>query len=483
MNPEQFIGLRERRRFLKQSACGMGMIALAQLLGLEGRTAEAPAGFDPLRPRPPHFPARAKSVIFIFMAGGPSQLDLFDPKPVMRRFNGEPVPESYLETLDDALIRGSARVMASPRTFQEYGECGMEFSDLLPHLATCADDLCMVRSMVTHVSNHDPGQLLMNCGTTLHGQPAMGSWVTYGLGSESQDLPGFVVLLSSSGKGVDGGAALWSSGFLPSTYRGVTFRSRGDPILHLSNPGGVSPAAQRARLDAIEDLNRLHQEETGDAEIASRLAAYELAFRMQVAAPELLDFSWESAATLAMYGIDSDTTRPFGTNCLLARRMVERGVRFVQLYHSTWDDHSELNKHLKTNTAMTDQPTAALIQDLKSRGLLDETLVIWGGEFGRTPMYEIRRGPGMDPEKAGRDHHPFGFTMLLAGGGSRGGAVVGRTDDLGYHAVEDRVHVHDLQATILHLLGMDHTRLTYRHQGRDFRLTDVSGTVVPKLLA
>ena len=483
MIPQERIGLEGRRRFLGQSACGLGMMAFAHLLGLEGRTAAAPQPFAPLRPRAPHFPARAKSVIFLFMAGGPSQLDLFDPKPALRKLHGEPVPESYLRTLDDPLIKGSARVMASPRTFRKHGRCGMELSDLLPHLATCADDLCMVRSLVTHVSNHDPGQLLMNCGTTLHGQPAMGSWVTYGLGSESQDLPGFVVLLSSSGKGVDGGAALWSSGFMPSTYRGVTFRSRGDPILHLSSPGGVSAAAQRARLDAIGDLNRHHGEETGDVEIASRIAAYELAFRMQAAAPELLDFSRESAATRAMYGIDNDTTRPFGVNCLLARRMVERGVRFVQLYHSTWDDHSELNKHLATNTAMTDQPAAALIKDLKVRGLLDQTLVIWGGEFGRTPMYEVRRGPGMDPEKAGRDHHPFGFTMLLAGGGSRGGQVVGRTDDLGYHALEDRMHVHDLQATILHLLGMDHTRLTYRHQGRDYRLTDVSGSVVEKLLA
>ncbi|MBI4584955.1 MAG: DUF1501 domain-containing protein [Planctomycetes bacterium] len=482
MNPADFFAIQGRRRFLKRTACGLGMIALAELLHREGRTGEAAPRSDPARPKPPHFPSPAKNVIFLFMAGGPSQLDLFDPKPVMKKLHGEPVPESFLKTLDDALIRGSARVMASPRTFKKYGQCGMDFSDFLPRLATCADDLCMVRSLVSHLSNHDPAQLLMNCGTPLYGHPSMGSWVTYGLGSESEDLPGFVVLLSNSGKGVDGGSALWSNGFLPSAYRGVTFRSSGDPILHLTSPKGVHTATQRARLAAIQDLNRIHEETTGDSEIASRIAAYELAYRMQAAAPELLDFSKESTATLESYGIHNDTTRWFGTNCLLARRMVERGVRFVQLYHSTWDDHSELNKHLRINTAMTDQPAAALIQDLKSRGLLDETLVIWGGEFGRTPMYEIRRGPGMDPEKAGRDHHPFGFTMLLAGGGIRGGQIVGQTDELGYNTVEDRIHVHDLQATILHCLGIDHTRLTYRHQGRDFRLTDVSGRLVHKLL-
>jgi hypothetical protein len=469
---------RSRRRFLERSAYGIGAIALAHLLGVEGRIAAAA----------PHHPPRARRVVFLFMAGGPSHLDLFDPKPAMRELHGEPVPASFLRSLDDALIRGSARVMASPRAFTRHGRCGMELSDFLPHLARCADDLCMVRSMVTSSSNHDPGQLLLNCGTVLHGHPSMGSWITYALGSESQELPGFVVMLSNSGKGVDAGAALWSSGFLPSAHRGVTFRSRGDPILHLSSPPGLSAAAQRARLRAIVDLDRLHarrQESSGgaDAEIASRIAAYELAGRLQLAAPELLDLSQESAATRAMYGLDDETSRWFGTHCLLARRLLERGVRFVQLYHSTWDDHSELNKHLRINTAMTDRPAAALIQDLKQRGLLDDTLVVWAGEFGRTPMYEVRRGPGMDPEKAGRDHHPFGFTVLLAGGGVRGGQVVGRTDELGYHAVEDKVHVHDLQATLLHCLGIDHTRLTFRHQGRDFRLTDVGGNIVKKLLA
>ncbi|MBI3866383.1 MAG: DUF1501 domain-containing protein [Planctomycetia bacterium] len=467
----------ERRRFLQQSACGLGTIALGQLLAAEERT-DKPAGPESLRP---HVPARAKNVIFIFMAGGPSHVDLFDPKPELNRLHGEPVPATFLASLADPVIKGGARCFGSPRTFQKFGQSGMDFSDFVSHLGSCADDLCLVRSMYTTSSNHDPGQLLFQCGTTLFGHPCMGSWVTYGLGSESQNLPGFVVLLSNSGEGVDAGTALWSNGFLPSNYRGVTFRNQGDPILHLSNPDGLSRAMQRRRLDALRDLNRDRLAQTGDAEIASRIEAYELAYRMQSAAPELVDFAQETAATRELYGLDDDTTRAFGSNCLLARRMVERGVRFVQLYHSTWDDHSDLNNHLKKNTSMTDKPAAALIHDLKQRGLLDETLVIWGGEFGRTPMHEIRRGT--TPGKEGRDHHPFGFSVLLAGGGVAAGKIVGKTDELGYHALEDRVHVHDLQATILHCLGLDHTRLTYRHHGRDFRLTDVAGNVVQKILA
>jgi hypothetical protein len=428
-----------------------------------------------------HFIPRAKNVIFIFMSGGPSHLDLFDPKPTLSRLHGQPVPASFLETLADPVIRGDARCFASPRVFRKYGQAGMEFSDFAMHLGSCADDLCMVRSMYTTTSNHDPGQLLMQCGTVLFGHPSMGSWVTYGLGSESQNLPGFVVLLSNSGEGVDGGTALWSNGFLPSNYRGVTFRNQGDPILHLSNPDGVSSLMQRRRLDAIRDMNASRFQNTGDPEITARIEAYELAYRMQTAAPELVDFTKETDATQKRYGLDNETTRSFGSNCLLARRMVERGVRFVQMYHSTWDDHSDLTNHLKKNTDMTDLPSAGLIQDLKERGLLDETLVIWAGEFGRTPMHEIRRGT--TPGKEGRDHHPFGFTILMAGGGIRAGHVLGKTDELGYHAIEDRVHVHDLQATILHCLGLDHTQLTYRHHGRDFRLTDVAGNVVDKMLS
>ena len=485
MSAETFLQMQNRRRFLRNCVGGLSTIALWNLLALEGRTAETSKDSNPLRLRPPHFPPRAKNVIFLFMSGAPSQLDLMDPKPAMQKWHGQPMPVSMLGNSQDAAFQGfrsSSRVMASPRTFQKYGKSGMEFSDFLPHMGSVADDLCLIRSLHTDVSNHDPAQLLMNCGSPLAGHPSMGSWVNYGLGSVSQDLPGFVVLMSSSsGKGVDGGAANWSNGFLPSSYRGVTFRSSGDPVLHLSNPRGISAATQRTRLDVLRDLNQQHLQATGDLEIASRIESYELAFRMQSAAPELLDFSKESKETLALYGIDQEKTKPFGTNCLLARRMVERGVRFVQLYHSTWDDHSDLNKNLQLNCAMTDQPAAALIKDLKQRGLLDDTLVIWGGEFGRTPTNEIRLGS--TPGKEGRDHHTNAFTMWMAGGGIKPGQIVGRTDEFGYQIAEDPIHVHDLQATILHCLGMDHTRLTYRHQGRDFRLTDVAGRVVEKLLA
>jgi hypothetical protein len=414
------------------------------------------------------------------MSGAPSQFDLFTPKQELARLHGQPVPASFLRDLQDPVIKGSAQVFASPRKFSKHGQCDMDFSDYVPHLASCADDLCMVRSLQTSVSNHHPAQLLMNCGVPLFGHPSMGSWVTYGLGSEVDELPGFVVLLSNSGEGVDGGSSLWSNGFLPSKYRGVNFRGEGDPILHLTTPDGVSGAAQHARLEAIKKLNKLRLQQTHDHEIESRIASYELAYRMQSAAPELVDLSGETDSTRKMYGIENKTTQAFGKNCLLARRMVERGVRFVQLYHSTWDDHANLNEKLKTNCDMTDQPAAALIKDLKQRGLLDETLVIWGGEFGRTPMNEVRRGN--TPGKEGRDHHPFAFTMLLAGGGVQAGKIFGETDELGFHPIEDPVHVHDLQATVLHCLGMDHEQLTFRHQGRDFRLTDVGGTVIDEIL-
>lgn len=464
-----------RRAFLRQTGCGLGWIALSKLM-----TKSSLAQVSPSTPVLPHFSPRAKNVIFIFMSGAPSQFDLFTPKPELTRLHQQPVPESFLRDLADPVIKGSAQVFASPRKFQRYGQCGMDFSDYLPHLATCADDLCMVRSLQTSVSNHHPAQLLMNCGVPLFGHPSMGSWVTYGLGSEADELPGFVVLLSNSGEGVDGGSSLWNNGFLPSEFRGVNFRSEGDPILHLTTPEGISEGAQRARLDAIAKLNELRLQQTHDSEIESRIASYELAYQMQSAAPELVDLSGESDRTRKMYGIDHETTRSFGKNCLLARRMVERGVRFVQLYHSTWDDHTNLNEKLKTNCEMTDQPAAALIKDLKQRGLLDETLVIWGGEFGRTPMNEVRRGNTLGKE--GRDHHPFAFTMLLAGGGIQAGTIFGETDELGYHPIDNPVHVHDLQATILHCLGIDHEQFTFRHQGRDFRLTDVGGTVIDQIL-
>jgi hypothetical protein len=482
MNFEDFKRFQTRRRFLQEYAGGVGMIAFWHLLALEGRTASAGERLpqvNPLQPKLSHFTPKAKNVIFLFMEGGPSQLDLFDPKPEMKKWEGQSLPESMTKDLNLAFIKPTAKVWPCPRVFQRHGQCGMEFSDWLPHLGTRADDICMVRSMYTEQINHHPGQLMMNSGTALVGRPSMGAWVTYGLGSESQSLPGFVVL--SSGAGTSAGSGNWSSGFLPSSYQGVPFRNTGDPVLYLSNPPGMSQEAQRARLDALRDLNEGHYTDTGDMEIASRIASYELAFGMQAAAPELLDFSRESQSTLVMYGVNKEPTKPFASNCLLARRMVERGVRFVQLFHASWDDHANLNKNLKKNCDITDRPTAALLKDLKQRGLLDSTLVIWGGEFGRTPMVENRK-PG-EQDSQGRDHHRLAFSMWMAGGGIKGGQVVGQTDDLGFNIVQDKVHVHDLHATVLHCLGLDHKRLTFRHQGRDFRLTDVAGQVVQKLLA
>ena len=470
-----------RRCFLERSAYGIGGMALADLLAREGHAAGKVPRQDPLAPGRPHFAPRAKNVIFLFMAGAPSQLDLFEPKPKLVDLHNQSVPESFLSGLDDALIKGSARVWASPRRFRQYGQAGMPFSDYLPNMASCADHWCMVRSMVAEVSNHHPAQQMMNTGVPHFGLPSMGSWATYGLGSESRDLPGFVVLLSRNGSGDLGGTALWSNAFLPAVHRGVTFRSDGDPILHLGNPTGISGNQQSARLSVIRKMNQLRFQQNQDPEIFSRIAAYEMAFRMQTAAPELLDFSSESKQTLQEYGLEEEKSEWFGTNCLLARRMVERGVRFVQLYHYTWDDHSNLNQRLKSNCEMTERGVAGLIKDLDRRGLLDETLVVWGGEFGRTPMYEVRRGT--NPGSEGRDHHPFGFTVLMAGGGIKPGFVYGATDELGYHAVENPVTVHDLQATILHLLGLDHERLTYRYQGRDFRLTDVAGEVITDVIA
>lgn len=465
-----------RREFLTRQAGGIGIIALAQLLASGSYASTVTKTLT--NGRGPHYTPRAKNVIFMFMAGGPSHLDLFDPKPQMKKWHGTPPPAGMV---DPSIIAGS--VMASPRVFAPRGQSGIEFSDLLPHIGSVADDLCVIRSLHTDSGNHDPAQILFNCGTQLFGHPSFGSWVNYGLGSESQNMPGYIVL--NSGKDVEARNTLVGNGFLPSTYRGVTVRSSGDPILYLQNPTGINDAAQRARLDALRELNNLRLQQTGDFEIASRIDSYEMAFRMQAAAPELLDLSNESDATKSMYGLDRDETRAFGTNCLLARRMVEHGVRFVQLFHSTWDDHTELDKNLTQNCLMTDQPAAALVRDLKQRGLLDDTLVIWAGEFGRTPMAEDHFDPGRPvlPGKEGRDHHPFAFSMWMAGGGVKAGYVHGQTDDFGYHVVKDPVHIHDLHATVLHLLGIDHEMLTYRHAGRDFRLTDVAGKVVRGIVA
>ena len=473
MRSHYFQNIQNRRRFL-QTAGGVGTISLAQLLHLDRLTADSGElpNLNPLAPKLPPAPAKARNVIFLFMSGAPSQLDLFDSKPEMKKWDGQNLPPSMATKDGDfAFIKPTAKVWASPRVFSRHGESGMEFSDYLTHLPSCADDICMIRSMYTEQINHHTGQLKMVTGTPLVGHPSMGSWIMYGLGSESENLPGFVVL--NSGSGADAGSALWGSGFLSSSYQGVPFRSEGDAVLHLSNPPGVSNLMQRARLDAIRDLNEMQVSKVGDIEIASRIASYELAFRMQMATPELLDLSAESSKTLEMYGVNDAPTRPFARNCLLARRMVERGVRFVQLIHGTWDDHIDLVKGLQNNCDIIDRPTTALIKDLKQRGLLDDTLVIWGGEFGRTPM----------AQGSGRDHHMKGFTMWLAGAGIKGGMSYGATDELGYNAAENIVEVHDLHATMLHLLGINHERLTYRFRGRDFRLTDVAGHVVDGILA
>ena len=476
MNPLDCRRILARRRFLDNCTGGLGAVALAHLLGIEGRTAEA-ADADPMAVKRPHFEPKATNAILIYQSGAPSQLDLFDPKPGLAKWAGQPLPPSLTKDLKLAFIKPNAKIMPSARTFRPYGRSGMEFSDWVPHLGSCADDICMIRTMHTEAFNHDPGALLLSTGVTQFGRPSVGSWVAYGLGSESRDLPGFVVL--GSGKGPNAGSNIWSNGFLPSAYQGTRFRSVGDPILYVSNTDGITNELQRARIDTIRHLNERRLEKTGDQEIAARIASYELAFRMQVAVPQLLDFKEEPKHVLDSYGIGQESTHSYATNCLLARRMVERGVRFVMLTHGDWDDHKELDKGHTRNCAAVDQPSAALVKDLKQRGLLESTLVIWASEFGRTPMGQLDR----QDEDPGRDHHPDCFSMWLAGGGIAAGRIVGKTDDIGLKPVEDKVHVHDLQATLLHCLGFDHEELTYRHQGRDFRLTDVGGRVVDKLLA
>ena len=476
----QHLAALNRRRFFATNASGLGTLALASLLQDEHALAVG------VPPSLTHFAPRAKRCIYLFMEGGPSQMDLFDPKPKLNELDGQPMPESMLQQIKFAFIqKESARLMGSPRTFRQYGECGMVLSDLLPHLSSCVDDIALVRSMHGEQFNHLPGQLMMLSGSALQGWPTLGSWLNYGLGSESQDLPSYVVL-ATLGRGLPGGASSWSSGFLPSQYSGTLFRNQGDPVLNLANPPGISRDVQARSLQAINNLNQIRLHQVGNPEVASRIEAYELAFRMQKTAPELLDLSGETQTTLDEYGVTreeaSDKSGFLGSyarNCLLARRMVERGVRFVTLFLSTWDHHSYLDSGLKRYTKISDQPVAALLKDLKRRGLLDETLVVWGGEFGRTPLGENRVN---FKTVTGRDHHPYSFSMWLAGGGIRGGQTIGVTDEIGWGVAQDPVHVHDLHATILHLFGMDHKRLTYRFQGRDFRLTDVSGNVVKQLV-
>ncbi|GMU20814.1 MAG: hypothetical protein AMXMBFR13_09100 [Phycisphaerae bacterium] len=499
MTPIEELILASRRSFLATAASGLGSLAVASMLQQDGLLAAPPAtqpaadrAINPLAVRPPHFAPKAKACIFFFMAGAPSQMDLFDPKPKLNELHGQKLPDSLTKEVRFAFIqKETATVLGSPRKFARHGQCGMELSELLPHIATCADDIALIRSMHTDSFNHHPGQLMMNTGSPIFGRPSMGSWLNYGLGSESENLPGYVVL--TAGRGTSGGAQLWSSGFLPSSYAGVLFRSKGDPVLNLSNPPGVTAQMQRHSLNALRDLNAEHMDTVGDREIAARVAAYELAFRMQSAAPELTDLSGETHETLEAYGVNRDEGglknyenagagefKTFATNCLLARRMVERGVRFVNVYHATWDHHQNLDQGLIFNCRMADQPIAALLKDLKQRGLLGTTLVVWGAEFGRTPLGENRAGRSSN---TGRDHHPFAFSVWMAGGGIKGGQVIGQTDEIGWNIVHDPIHINDFHATLLHLFGLEHTRLTYRFQGRDFRLTDVGGKVVDRLLA
>jgi hypothetical protein len=470
-----------RRHFFSQCAVGLGSIALASLLNEQrSLAAEAPKLVNPFAPKPPHFPARAKNIIFLFMAGGPSQLELFDHKPKLIELNGQPIPQSFIEGKRFAFMGSShgTKLLGTRRKFSQYGQNGAWVSELFPHTATIVDDITLVKSCAATLFNHAPAKLFMNTGSGQFGRPSMGAWVTYGIGTEAQNLPGFVVLQSGS-RGPRGGAVNWGSGFLPTTYQGVPLRGNGEPILNLTSPRGISAAKQRQTLDAIRDLNLQRLVETGDPEITTRISAYEMAYRMQSSAPELIDLSNESEATLKLYGVEKDKPS-FARNCLLARRLVERGVRFVQLYHTNWDSHGGPGENLQSDFEKVcrdvDQAQAALVKDLKARGLLKDTLVVWGGEFGRTPMGENR-------DTTGRNHHIDAFTMWLAGGGVKAGEIIGETDELGFNAVSDRVHVHDLHATILHLLGLDHKQLTFRFQGRDFRLTDVHGEIVTKVLA
>jgi hypothetical protein len=472
-----------RRHFFRRCGVGLGMMGLSSLLREQGLAGVPRTALDdPLAPRAPHFPGRARAVIYLHMAGAPSQLDLFDNKPLLRKLNNKPVPEEIIKNERFAFIKGVPRLLGCPHEFHRHGASGQEISTALPHLARVADEICIVRSMHTDQFNHAPAQLFVHTGSARLGRPGMGAWVSYGLGSESRDLPSFMVMLSGP-SAPDGGASLWGSGFLPTIHQGVQLRARGEPVLFLSNPKGMSSSLRRASLDAIQDLNRMALGEMGDPEILTRISQYEMAYRMQTSVPDLIDISKESQATLDAYGVKPGDSG-FARNCLLARRLVEKGVRFVQLYHWGWDSHgdhkgNDIRYGMVDRCRETDQASAALVADLKQRGLLDETLVIWGGEFGRTPMNEARNRDGW----LGRDHHPHAFTVWLAGGGIRAGHSWGATDDLGYRVVENPVHVHDLQATVLHCLGLDHTRLTFRFQGRDYRLTDVHGKVVTGILA
>jgi len=464
-----------RRHFLQDCRIGLGGMALA---GLLNDHVSAGAAASPMSPRAAHFPARAKNVIFLFMAGGPSQLELFDDKPLLREYDGQTPPASFTDGRRFAFLKPDAKLLGSVRRFQKYGDCGMTLSELLPHHQRIVDDVCWLQGVTTDVFNHGPAKMFMNSGFQAPGRPSLGAWATYGLGSESSNLPGFVVLQSGP-RGPRAGNTLWSSGFLPTSFQGVPLRGQGDPILDLANPNGITSQAQRGFIDTVSELNDLRYQSVQDPEILTRIHAYETAFRMQSSAPELIRLQDETEETLSLYGAQPGGAS-FANNCLLARRLVERGVRFVQLYHTDWDHHggkgADLETSLESICREVDQAASALVLDLKRRGLLDETLVIWGGEFGRTPMGETRG-------TLGRDHHVDAFTMWMAGGGTRPGMIHGMTDEMGFGVVDGKIHVHDLHATILQLLGFHHERLTFRYQGRDFRLTDVHGHVVREILA
>lgn len=459
-----------RRWFIEQCGVGLGALALNHLLSSTGYAQQAQ---NPLAPKKPHFAPKAKNVIYLFMAGGPSHIELFDNKPTLAKFDGTLPPADLLKGYRAAFINPNSTLLGPKFKFAKYGQSGAEISELLPYTTQIVDDITIVKGMVTDAFNHAPAQLMMNTGAMIFGRPSFGAWTVYGMGSEAEDLPAFVVF-STGSKGPSGGNSCWGSGFLPTVYQGVQFRNVGDPVLYLSNPRGVDDKLQRDSLDTIQKLNRMRLDTVGDPEIATRINSFEMAYKMQSSAPELMDISKEPKHVLEMYGAEPGKPS-FANTVLMARRLVERGVRFVQIYHEAWDQHGSLVRDLTKNCKDTDQASAALIKDLKQRGLLDDTIVIWGGEFGRTPMVQ----GGSD----GRDHHPNAFTMWLAGGGLKPGITLGESDELGFNVVKDRVHVHDLHATLLHQLGFDHEKLTYRFQGRDFRLTDVHGLVVDKLLA
>lgn len=481
--PQEHLKLITRRQFFRDCGVGLGTLALASLLdeSLLASPASSAVG-DPLLPKAPHFPAKAKNIIYLHMAGAPSQLDLLDYKPKLVELDNQKIPESLIKGERFAFIKGVPKLLGTPHQFKRHGQSGAEISGALPHLAGIADEIAIIRSMKTDQFNHAPAQLFVHTGSPRLGRPGMGAWLSYGLGTEGRNLPGFVVMLSGK-NAPDGGASLWGSSFLPTIHQGVQLRAQGEPVLFLSNPEGLDAALRRRTLDTLQELNQIHLGRVGDPEIVTRIAQYEMAYRMQVSVPELIDISKEPASIHELYGTQPGKSG-FANNCLLARRLIERGVRFVQLYHWGWDSHGDVRENdirfgMVERCREVDQPAAALIKDLKQRGLLDQTLVVWGGEFGRTPMNEARNRDGF----LGRDHHPHAFSIWMAGGGIKPGITYGQTDELGYHVAEDPVHVHDLQATILHVMGLDHTRLTFRSQGRDFRLTDVHGEVVKGLLA